>query len=160
MKILKTRDSRTKVRRWTFEAQVKTADMDIVQTLKLDSMFYGNSKDMQEHALSQQHALRSANKAFEDAEIKIVAIPQETVSAETIAQINHGQSMFIYLDKALELAIQDLHPGEMNLDFRALKEHLFKRALDVLKPRVDEVETNVDEAAHSIVLTDAAVSGV
>lgn len=159
MKNLKTKDSRSKVRRWTFEAQVKTAGMEMVQVLKLDAMFYGNSKDMQSYALSKQNELRSMNKAFEDAEIKIISIPMETVSAETIAQINHGQSMFIYLDKALELAIQDLHPGEMNLDFPAIKEELFKRALDVLKPRVDEVKTNVDESANSIVLTDAAVSG-
>lgn len=128
--VLKSKESRQKVRRWTFEADIQIVlpareavdDQPAVaeqvmpmRTMKLNGLHYGTAKEARGAALEQQHALRGTNDMFKRAILHVRTIPHETVSEETMRQMLGYRDMAGLLDRALELAIveaQDIVKGE------------------------------------------------
>lgn len=128
--VLKSKESRQKVRRWTFEADIQIVlpareavdDQPTVaeqvmpmRTMKLNGLHYGTAKEARGAALEQQHALRGTNDMFKRAILRVRTIPHETVSEETMRQMLGYRDMAGLLDRALELAIveaQDIVKGK------------------------------------------------
>lgn len=120
--VLKTKESRAKVRRWTFLADVamvipaakkegeeSTPEPTVLpmRTLKLDSVSYSTAREVQQDCVQHELYLRSTNPMFANAILKVRAIPHETVSNTTIRQLSGYRDMSAILDKALGMAIEE-----------------------------------------------------
>lgn len=154
--VLKSKESKQKQRRWTYEADVTLvmaahtnpegvgvpARVLPQRTLKLEAISYGTAKDARQDCINHEQYLRTSNKMFEDSLIHVRALPKETVSNETIRQIQGYRDMSFILDKALELAcLSDGYksiPAEHN-SIKEVKEMFYKRALELLKPQQEVV---------------------
>lgn len=124
--VLKSKESRQKVRRWTFDAEVsfvipqpKNEDGttkvgedglihgDVVmppRRIRLEAISYCTAKEVTDDVKSHEASLHSTNQMFARAKIKVFAVPHETISNETLRQITGYRDMAMILDKALGLA--------------------------------------------------------
>lgn len=189
--VLVTRESRAKVRRWSFEADVELvfpkptnedgspklddngnelpAPLGISRTMKLDTVSYSEAKAARSDCKTHELYLRSMNKMFETAKIRVRAIPHETVSNTTIKQLSGYRDMSMVLDRALGIAIDLVKEvaggkstgGEVaTLDTSKAKELVYKQALDAFKadnekPNVVAEGEDVSKTKPTIELTDA-----
>lgn len=166
--VLKTAESRVKIRRWTFEAEVRTvlrepeveaAIMTLgplprvlgpVHRLRLESVVFGTAQEARTEIPHQVSLMRGANQMMEKANIRVIAVPHETVSQEVVSQLNRSQNMNILLDKAYEIAvnlIRDGYDGKLTEELREAtlmkaKEMLYQKAIDWYKA---QEETKPDE---------------
>lgn len=120
--VIHDRESRAKVRRWSFVADIQIHMPDVKdeetgvtkpgavlppRTMKLDTLAYTTAHGASQECLLQTQQLRTVSPMFAKSDIKVRAIPHETISNTTLNQINGYRDMSILLDKALELAITD-----------------------------------------------------
>lgn len=118
--VLRSSESRAKVRRWSFEADIEIvlpaqpASDDTPgipeqvlpkRSMKLSGVHYGTAKEARQAALENQHHLREVNDMFKRSRLNVRAIPHETVSNETMRQMLGYRDMAGLLDRALELCI-------------------------------------------------------
>ena len=94
----KSRDSRKKLRRWTFTAEMKL-DSGQTQQFKLPGVVYGNSAEAQATAAKLLEQFKSAPDSPQDVQVH----PQghETVSSETVAQLKGMNDYANLFNKAL-----------------------------------------------------------
>ena len=94
----KSRDSRKKLRRWTFTAEMKL-DSGQVQQFKLPGVVYGNSAEAQDTAAKLLKQFKSAPDSPQD----VTVHPQghETVSSETVSQLKGMNDYANLFNKAL-----------------------------------------------------------
>ncbi len=187
--VIHSKESRMKVRRWSFQADVELvmpkpvakpaeggmADPDPqpekpefitlpMRTLKLDGVSYCSARDVKEDIRRHEAYLRANGPLFRNARIAVRAIPHETVSNETLRQLEGYRDMAAILDKALDMAIEEAGevvvgkivgtqfvekaateangdvPAKPAVGRRELKEDFYKRALSVLTPKPVEPE--------------------
>ena len=94
----KSRDSRKKLRRWTFTAEMKL-DSGQTQQFKLPGVVYGNSAEAQATVAKLLEQFKSAPDSPQDVQVH----PQghETVSSETVAQLKGMNDYANLFNKAL-----------------------------------------------------------
>lgn len=127
--VLKTKESRAKKRRWSFEADIEIvfpapknkdgspklgedgepikAPMGMKRTMRLEPVSYSTAKEAIDDCKRHEMYLREANALFAKSNITVRAIPHETVSNETIRQLTGYRDMAMILDKALDMAIRE-----------------------------------------------------
>lgn len=163
--VLRTSAARIKLRRWTFEAdvsvQAENDDMMHPQRLTMTEVIYGTAKEARAEIPKLVEALRTASGMFDGAKIKMKCLPHETVSVETISQLNKSQNMSMVLDKALEFVLLE-GCSEFDRDnvgvftLAKAKEQMFKKAVDWYKEQdakvvpIDGVEETADETADRL----------
>jgi hypothetical protein len=198
--VLKSKESKAKSRRWTFEADVTITmpppknedgttkkdeatgkDLPPVtlpqRTLRLEGTSYCTVREVKDDLVQHEARLRQNGQMFKLAKINVRAIPHETVSNETLRQLEGYRDMSMILDRALGLAIEeaasvvlgkalgsqfvekaavektDDNPGSPAVTNQTIKEDFYRRALVLLSPREPAKEAPAEGA---IVLTDAA----
>ena len=183
--VLHSKEARQKNRRWTFQADVKLiiaahkneTGMDIPmrvlpeRTMNIEAVSYGTAKQARADCVSHEQYLRTVNPLFKDSILKIRAIPHETVSNETLKQIEGYRDMSVILDRALQLSIEEAQlvvegksvgaqfmctpaqdaigepgtsgytPSHPEKSVLSIKEEFYKRALELIKPKE---QANVD----------------
>ena len=186
--VLHTKEARQKNRRWTFQADVKLivaahkneTGKDIPlrvlpeRTMNLEAVSYGTAKQARADCVSHEQYLRTINPLFKDSILKIRAIPHETVSNETLKQLEGYRDMSVILDRALQLAIEEAQlvvegksvgaqfmcspaqpavgepntvgytPAHPERSTLSVKEEFYKRALDLIKPK-EQVNASAGE---------------
>ena len=128
--VLKSKEARQKVRRWTFEANVslvlpeqKDADGKVtrpqqempLRRMKLEQTSFCAASEIKGEVKSVEENLKRTNALFAAAKLNVVAIPHETVSNATLNQLTGYRDMSMILDRALQLAIteaQDVVSGK------------------------------------------------
>lgn len=117
--VIKSKESRRKIRRWTYVADVQmvlpkknddgtTGEVRLpIQRINLESVTYCDAKEAREEVKHQTESLRKVNPFFAKADIHVMAKPHETISMETYKQLNGYRDMAMILDKALELCIKE-----------------------------------------------------
>ena len=118
--VIHSKEAKQKTRRWTFEADIQLyrpgkkneAGEEVapfyipMRTLKLEAVSYCNAKQVKDDCKVHESYLR-AQPLFQQAQIVVRAIPKETISPETLRQLEGYRDMAAILDKALEIAIED-----------------------------------------------------
>lgn len=109
--VLKSQESRAKLRRWSFEAEMElqlpnNAPM-ISRVMRLDAVSYSNAKEAREDCKRHEAQLRATNALFATAKISVRAVPHETISNTTMRQLSGYRDMAMILDKALSIAIEE-----------------------------------------------------
>lgn len=148
-----------------------------MRTMKMDSAAYCTVKEVKQDCASHEAYLRSMNGFMKTAQIHVRAIPHETVSNVTMRQLMGYRDMAGVLDRALELAIteaQDVvigktvgtqftevaaneESGAAARTLSGIKEDFYKRAMEILRPRAEEISKAQEASSQSaIVITDAA----
>lgn len=189
--VLHSKEARQKNRRWTFQADMKLivaahkneTGKDIPmrvlpeRTMNLDAVSYGSAKQARVDCANHEQYLRSVNPLFKDSIIKIRAIPHETVSGETLRQIEGYRDMSLILDRALQLSIEEAQqvvegkavgaqfmcapaqeatgevgtpnytPSRPERSVLSIKEEFYKRALEICKPK-EQSNENTAEAGR------------
>lgn len=162
MKKVKSKESRQKLRRWTFEADIQVATMPTATRVKLNSVMFGVAGDSIAQMIREENAIRSSNPTLKEAKISIIPVPHETISQETMDQFNRSHNMFTVLDKALELCIGqlDLPAGHAarNKTVPEMKELFYQQALEFYKPQ--EVAEKPEETAAEAEAELTEISGV
>lgn len=152
--VLKTKDSKAKLRRWSYQAHVRVKPDLPTALLKLETMSYGSAKQARAECLAQAEALKQS-PALAASEIVVKAIPHETISIATLNQVNGFRDMASILDLALTTAIEsaqrilsgdligaefmetpETKQGEVTIPARTLstiKEDFYRRALQQLR---------------------------
>ena len=177
--VLHSKEARQKSRRWTFQADVKLIvaahkdqhgkdiPMRVLpeRTLNLEAVSYGSAKQARADCSNHEQYLRMANPLFKDSILKIRAVPHETVSNETLRQIEGYRDMSLILDRALHMVIEEAQlvvegkavgsqfmcapaqpaigepntpeykPALREKSVLSIKEEFYKRALELMKPK-------------------------
>jgi hypothetical protein len=169
--VIHSKESRAKVRRWSFVADIQIHMPDVKEedtgvtkpgavlpprTLKLDTLAYTNAYGAKLECTQQTQLLRDSSPMFANSDIKVRAIPHETISNTTLNQLNGYRDMSILLDKALELAIKDANDvvlgrsvgghfvetpaseGVKAITMKEIKEAFYNRARSEFKPKEHE----------------------
>lgn len=109
--VLKSKESRAKLRRWSFEADMELQVLSnapvISRVVKLEVVSYSNAREAREDCKRREQNLRATNPVFAKAKITVRAIPHETISNLTMRQLSGYRDMAMILDKALSLAIEE-----------------------------------------------------
>jgi len=180
--VLHSHEARQKNRRWTFTADIvmtlpapKNEDgspkldeksgqpfQEVtlpMRTVRLEAVSYCTTKEVKGDVTRHETYLRMSAPMFRTAKIVVHAVPHETVSNETMRQLEGYRDMAAILDKALGMAIdeaadvvlgktvggqfieKDALPAEGDkpsvkaVTKTDLKEDFYKRALAELKPK-------------------------
>lgn len=183
--VLRAKESRAKQRRWTFEADIeivlppsedKPEQRMPIRTMKLEGVSYGDTKVAREDVKRHELFLRAANKVFETSDIRVRAIPHETVSNETMRQLIGYRDMSAVLDKALDIAVREAsdvalgtslgaqfieragvaaegdNPAIPERTVTSIKEEFYNRALKEFN--TPEEQSNVVQSDSSVILQD------
>lgn len=137
---LKSKESRQKVRRWTFVALVKQDGMTM--PLSTAKVSFGSYKEALEDAAEIAADLKTLEH-LKEKDFIVVPKPHETVSVETTGQLNGIRKMASLLDLALELCFSDLKLSSSSDAYKDMnpeagKEYFYQRAVEYLKSKYEE----------------------
>jgi hypothetical protein len=150
---LKTKESRRKIRRWSFQAVLTTGPNE-TKPLRLEQVSFGTHKQALQLSKEIEQQLRTEVPMFKAADLKVLPIEHETISLVTLQQVKGYKDMSMILDLALELAIQGSTEGYNPFDESAenreklysAKEEWFNKAREKLLPKKEiEPETQAEE---------------
>lgn len=180
--VLHSKEARQKIRRWTFEADMvltlpapKDADgspkldektgeplqeMTLpMRTMRLEAVSYCTAKEVRHDVTRHEAYLRASAPMFQTARIQVRAVPHETISNNTLRQLEGYRDMAAILDKALGIAIDEAadvvvgksvgsqfvekpavladgdKPAVKAVSKVDIKEDFYRRALNELKPK-------------------------
>ena len=146
----KSRDSRKKLRRWTFTAEMKL-DSGQIQQFKLPGVVYGNSAEAQDTAAKLLEQFKSAPDSPQDVQVH----PQghETVSSETVSQLKGMNDYANLFNKALFIMAERYRlASSTDKEIVTLVTEAVEEARTVLFPRLAAAQAKVaalDEAKEA-----------
>ncbi len=147
----KSRDSRKKLRRWTFTAEMKL-DSGQTQQFKLPGVVYGNSAEAQATAAKLLEQFKSAPDSPQDVQVH----PQghETVSSETVAQLKGMNDYANLFNKALFIMAERYRlASSTEKEIVTLVTEAVEEARIVLFPRLAAAQAKVaalDDGIHEV----------
>ena len=147
----KSRDSRKKLRRWTFTAEMKL-DSGQTQQFKLPGVVYGNSAEAQATVAKLLEQFKSAPDSPQDVQVH----PQghETVSSETVAQLKGMNDYANLFNKALFIMAERYRlASSTEKEIVTLVTEAVEEARIVLFPRLAAAQAKVaalDDGIHEV----------
>ena len=147
----KSRDSRKKLRRWTFTAEMKL-DSGQTQQFKLPGVVYGNSAEAQATAAKLLEQFKSAPDSPQDVQVH----PQghETVSSETVSQLKGMNDYANLFNKALFIMAERYRlASSTEKEIVTLVTEAVEEARIVLFPRLAAAQAKVaalDDGIHEV----------
>lgn len=151
----RSKESRQKLRRWTFAAQMKM-ESGHVQGFNMPGLTYGNSHEAQATAKELLDKFKSGEGAPEN--VEIIPIAHETVSMATKRQLQglNDQSnlatkaAFVLAEKYRLSASSDKTVVELVTEaFEEARAHLFPR-LKEAQATIDELEVEIEKPKRKL----------